>query len=99
LNERWQSWCAERGIAADDIALIASRMAELNDTIAADRTLGEQYRVGHSYVTPQAASPPADARAWFREVVETEIGPLLDEYWFDAPNKARDARVALLRDS
>ena len=32
---------------------------------------------------------------WFRQVVETEIGPLLDEYWFDALDKAQDARKRL----
>jgi 5-methylcytosine-specific restriction protein B len=28
-------------------------------------------------------------------VVETEIGPLLDEYWFDAPDEAKQAIVRL----
>jgi 5-methylcytosine-specific restriction enzyme B len=28
--------------------------------------------------------------------VETEIGPLLDEYWYDAPETAKSARVKLL---
>jgi 5-methylcytosine-specific restriction protein B len=28
--------------------------------------------------------------------VETEIGPLLDEYWYDAPEQAREARGKLL---
>jgi hypothetical protein len=38
--------------------------------------------------------------------VETEIGPLLDEYWYDAPETAKAARVnewpiwlALIRDA
>jgi 5-methylcytosine-specific restriction enzyme B len=28
-------------------------------------------------------------------VVETEIGPLLDEYWFDAPDEAKQAIARL----
>ena len=29
------------------------------------------------------------------EVIDTEIEPLLQEYWFDAPDQARDAAQAL----
>ena len=53
LNESWRKWCVER--AAMDEAVLAEirkRMTELNDEIAADRTLGAQFRIGHSYVTP-----------------------------------------------
>ena len=37
-----------------------------------------------------------DGGAWFRARVETEIGPLLDEYWYDAPERAKEARAKLL---
>jgi 5-methylcytosine-specific restriction protein B len=37
-----------------------------------------------------------DCRAWFRAKVETEIGPLIDEYWYDAPDTAKAAREKLL---
>jgi hypothetical protein len=53
-----------------------------------------QFRVGHSYVTPY--DEVSDANKWFREVVESEIAPLLDEYWFDAPKRAEDAVRELL---
>lgn len=36
-------------------------------------------------------------KKWFQQVVETEIVPLLDEHWFDAPDEAQQARVRLLR--
>jgi 5-methylcytosine-specific restriction protein B len=37
-----------------------------------------------------------DGRQWFREVSQTEIIPLLEEYWFDAPEKVAAARDKLL---
>ena len=40
----------------------------------------------------------ADAREWFSQVVETEIGPLLHEYWFDESDRAQKAKDALLKD-
>ena len=94
LNEAWARWCRDRGLPELLIALIRDRMATLNETIAHDRSLGPQFRVGHSYVTP-AESDVADPLAWFSEVIDTEIGPLLDEYWFDAPDRAKAAIGAL----
>jgi 5-methylcytosine-specific restriction protein B len=38
-----------------------------------------------------------DTKNWFQQVVETEIGPLLDEYWFDAPDEAQQACARLLQ--
>jgi 5-methylcytosine-specific restriction protein B len=52
--------------------------------------------VGHRYVTPPLGSKIENGREWFRQVVETEIGPLLDEYWFDALEKSREAKKRLL---
>ena len=49
-------------------------------------------------MTPPDRAPLSSAGAWFRQVVETEIGPLLEEYWFDAPDKAEQARNRLLAD-
>ena len=73
-------------------------MNELNRAIAADPRLGPQFCVGHSYVTPTDSVESGGTRDWFAQVVEAEIGPLLDEYWFDAPAEAKKAREALLKD-
>lgn len=94
LNMAWEDWCRDRDFPDDVIALIRDRMNALNDTIAQDRALGPQFRVGHSYVTPGDDDIP-DPRAWFAEVIDTEIEPLLQEYWFDAPDRAHDAAQAL----
>jgi len=63
----------------------------LNDQIAIDTRLGKQFRIGHSYVTPPHRLEADATRSWFQQVVETEIGPLLEEYWFDAPDDAQKA--------
>ena len=76
---------------------IERRIRALNDDIATDPSLGRQFKLGHSYVTPQSEEPISDAREWFGQVVDTEIGPLLDEYWFDAPEKAQNARRRLMK--
>ena len=99
LNESWRKWCVERA-DVNEAALveIQKRMTALNDEIAADRTLGPQFKIGHSYVTPSPGDTVNDSRAWFRKIVESEIKPLLEEYWFDNPDKAEKSKAQLLQD-
>lgn len=94
FNDAWVEWSRDRGLPEDLIILIRERMTALNEMIAHDRTMGPQFRVGHSYVTP-IDDEIADPRAWFARVIDTEIGPLLEEYWFDAPERGREAVLAL----
>ncbi len=96
LGPVWREWVVKE--SAVDPALVADierRVAELNDQIAADARLGKQFRIGHSYVTPAHRLEAGDTKKWFEQVVETEIGPLLDEYWFDAPGEAQKAIARL----
>lgn len=92
LGSAWRDWVVkECSIDSTLVADLERRIAELNDQIAADARLGKQFRIGHSYVTPVHRLEAGDTRKWFRDVVETEIGPLLEEYWFDAPDEAKKA--------
>ena len=95
LNDRWSEWCHQKyGIGYEALGRIRRRIEALNDRISADPNLGPQFRIGHSYVTPN--STVEDPDAWFRHVVSTEIAPLLEEYWFDSPETAGEARRNLL---
>ncbi len=97
LGKPWHDWVQSQcGIDSDILVEIEKRLIALNSEISADTGLGPQFRVGHSYVTPPFGIPITDAREWFRQVVDTEIGPLLDEYWFDALEKSQKARERLL---
>ena len=87
----------DHDIDDDTINEIELRMNELNNDIEKDKSLGKQFRVGHSYVTP-TNTPTSGGREWFRAVVDTDIGPLLEEYWFDNLEEAKNAREKLLRD-
>ncbi|WP_448325856.1 McrB family protein [Sulfitobacter sp. M13] len=94
LNDAWADWCRDKSFPEDVIAFVRDRAGALNEVIAQDRALGPQFRVGHSYVTP-SDDDCSDARVWFSELIDTEIAPLLEDYWFDAPERARDATQAL----
>ncbi len=93
----WHDWVREKcGMDSEILLEIEKRILALNDEITADTGLGRQFRIGHSYVTPPFKIPITDAREWFKQVVETEIGPLLNEYWFDSLEKAGKARQRLI---
>lgn len=95
MDEAWARWCRARGGLGEDIvSAVRQRMADVNRTISEDRSLGPQFQLGHSFVTPTA--PVENGWEWFRDVVETELDPLLNEYWFDQPARAREAINALL---
>ena len=98
LGERWIEWIVERrGVDAELARDIRSRIHDLNTAIEKDESLGKQFRLGHSYVTPSA---PLDGgtREWFEQIARTEIGPQLEEYWFDSPQKAQEQLKRLLKD-
>lgn len=60
---------------------VIAKIRELNDTIRKDSTLGKGFEIGHSYFAPENKSDIDDE--WVRCVVEYEIIPLIEEYWFD----------------
>ena len=97
IGERWRDWVINKLAMPRDLAdIIMSHMNALNKTIAEDARLGKHFRVGHSYVTPDRKLAHHETKRWFQQVVDTEIGPLLEEYWFDALDQASEARTALL---
>lgn len=97
LGEAWRNWVhSKAGIDNDFLQLIEQRIVSLNNEISKDRNLGPQFKIGHSYVTPPLNTKIEDAAAWFQGVVETEIGPLLEEYWFDDIERAIKSKDALV---
>jgi 5-methylcytosine-specific restriction protein B len=96
FNDAFAKYLVEQGVSATLVARIVSRMKELNQRIAADqKNLGRGFVIGHSFFCPKKADHPLD-EAWYRRIVETEIGPLVTEYWFDTPNTAASLIEQLL---
>ena len=97
FGEPWRNWVhTQCGVDLDVLADIEGRIQSLNEEISADTGLGPQFRIGHSFVTPPPGTLINDGREWFRQIVETEIGPLLDEYWPDTRAESQQARQRLL---
>ncbi|GAB7553341.1 hypothetical protein NRB_28470 [Novosphingobium sp. 11B] len=87
---------AARSIPSIIVEQVVQRMGALNEAILADHaSLGRGYQIGHSFFVPPKAF--GEPETWFHRVIETEIRPLLEEYWFDDPARA-EHWCAILRD-
>ena len=53
----------------------------INQKIKDDFQLGEGYEIGHSFFTN--VSDTMDENTWFDRVIQFEVKPLLEEYYFD----------------
>ncbi|WP_457586652.1 MrcB family domain-containing protein [Ensifer canadensis] len=81
---------SEAGVDQSIISHIIHRMRDLNEAIAQDtRNLGRGFRIGHSFFVPTAEV--SDPRGWSNLIVDTEIRPLLEEYWLDDGDKVEQA--------
>ena len=60
---------------------VIDRIKELNKAIKDDSALGRGFEIGHSYFTFKDTDIINDD--WVKNVVEYEIIPLIEEYWFD----------------
>ena len=60
---------------------LIEKIIELNREIKKDDSLGEGFRIGHSYFCGQDQASCTDE--WMRSVVYYDIIPILREYWFD----------------
>lgn len=80
----------EQGVRKDLATKIGSRLSELNQSIFRDQNLGAGFQIGHSYF----CSPPPEEdqhKAWLEDIIEFEIAPLIEEYWFDDPEKIAES--------
>ena len=95
----YKTWMSESKVASDLTQKIIQRMCALNEQIGNDSQLGRGFQIGHSFFCPPNRESDFShlTDAWYRAVVETEIVPLLEEYWYDSTEKVDAARNELLK--
>jgi 5-methylcytosine-specific restriction protein B len=65
---------------------LIDRIKELNEVISKDETLGDGFRIGHSYFCTDKEATVE----WLASVINFEVLPLLNEYWFDEKSKSEE---------
>lgn len=97
LNDQWLNWVSTTNKIPDSfLKKIQHKLNKLNTVIENDQRLGRQFKIGHSYLTPATKNEISEPESWFTDVVNTEIYPLLEEYWFDSSERAIEAKEQLL---
>jgi len=77
---------------------INERFETLNETIRKDLiNLGPGFEIGHSYFCPSDMDDKVFNESWYKAVIDQEIKPLLQEYWFDKPSKVEQEVSELLK--
>ena len=74
---------------------LIAEIKSLNSEIAQDDSLGEGFCIGHSYFVYDN-NCRTDVEVWLKNVVEYDILPMLNEYWFDEKTKADNWKNKLM---
>ena len=95
FNGAWKRWMRKHGIAATTLRQVVNCITDLNKMIEEDRLLGSHCVIGHSYVTPGDGDTIDDPEEWFRRIAESEIEPILEDYWAEDQGKLKSAKTLL----
>lgn len=88
FNEKWESFMLNKGVTTNLLQQIISFVSKLNEEIRQDFQLGNGYEIGHSFFTnfPEGTNE----ELWFENILQYEIKPLLEEYFYDRPEKVSE---------
>jgi 5-methylcytosine-specific restriction enzyme B len=87
FNQNFENELINNGVDEGIVERIVSRIESLNQQIKEDANLGKGFQIGHSYFCNFHNS--SGDEDWYKFIVQHEIGPLLEEYWFDNEDKAQ----------
>ena len=88
-SSKFRAQLEHAGVQPGLLDTLVARVDALNQEIISDVTnLGPGFAIGHSFFCA-GPTDSEDGPTWYARVIRTEIAPLLREYWFDAPSKAK----------
>lgn len=91
-HESFPDFMQELGWSKTYAMHIVDRFEILNKRIAEDLELRDGFCIGHSYFCSSKPSSLSDGDYYF-QIVDTEIRPLLQEYWFDKSSSEIDSII------
>ena len=86
-TQKFRDHLASHQVESSIVEHLIERVGKVNNFIANDNDLGDGYEIGHSYFCPTANV--ADSTTWYENIVGQEIGPLLEEYWFESEDRQK----------
>ncbi|WP_439882169.1 AAA family ATPase [Pontibacter sp. MBLB2868] len=89
-RSKFQKYLESASVSSEIAGSIVLKLNELNKMIESDKDLGAGFMIGHSYFCHTPANSN-DVAKWYKDIVDQEIKPLLQEYWYD--NEANITRA------
>ncbi len=83
-NEQFKEYQAK--VSNVNFHRLVDTIKGINNDIANDESLGNGFRIGHSYTCVNTEKYNLDEKiddTWVKEIALYEIKPLIEEYWFD----------------
>jgi MoxR-like ATPase len=93
-SPEFEAWLLNKGASQALVDKVKTRVGSLNSKIDKERDLGERFRIGHSFFCPGPNDKPDES--WYVEIINSEIKPLLDEY-FDSSERVKSLVNELLK--
>lgn len=85
FNTQFKEFAILSGLNDTLINKIIEKINNLNQIIKNEESLGNGFQIGHSYFCTYNSG---DQARWYNNIIKYEIGPLLNEFWFDDLDKA-----------
>tara|TARA_B100001057_G_scaffold496859_1_gene599444 strand:+ start:97 stop:2034 length:1938 start_codon:yes stop_codon:yes gene_type:complete len=87
----FKNFLKDKNVNAKTIDRIVNNISKVNQQISDDNfELGDGYCIGHSYFCPKDNSSDSFGDQWYEQIIEYEIKPLINEYYFDKPDQAKE---------
>ncbi|MGG0275942.1 MrcB family domain-containing protein [Bacillus rhizoplanae] len=89
-SNKFREYLKSKNVQLELIQKIVDQIGFLNKAIVGDNSfLGKGYEIGHSYFC-QTDDQQVLNDDWYKRIIHFEIRPLLEEYWYDDPEKVND---------
>ena len=87
----FKNFLKNKNVNAKTIDRIVNNISKVNQQISDDNfELGDGYCIGHSYFCPKGNLSDSFGDQWYEQIIEYEIKPLINEYYFDKPDQASE---------
>lgn len=90
-SDDFKSFLRSRNVQSNIIEKIVTNLTKINQKISDDSfDLGPGYCIGHSFFCPKQDTNTNFDNNWYINIINSQILPLIDEYYFDKPDTAAE---------
>lgn len=94
-EDKFKNYLINKNVNKEIINKIITQISNLNNEIENDYRLGKEFKIGHSFFTSNIDLN--NINEWFDNIIENEIIPLINEYWFDDVEKFNIEKSLLIK--